>query len=214
MKYYDFALAPNPRRVNVFMREKGLAIETVQINLRSGEQFAEDFLKINPQATVPCLELDDGTVLLETMAICRYLEALHPSPCLFGTQPLDIARIEQWSRRAELAGFLPAADALRNGEARFANRAVAGRRDYPQIPALAERGKARAQAFFEELDRQLASREFVASDFFSTADITAYITVEFAARVGIKPDGSMPELTRWYQALGERPSVLALAPPP
>jgi len=214
MKYYDFGLAPNPRRVNFFINEKGLEIDTVEINLRTGDQFSEAFLKVNPQATVPCLELDDGTVLLETMAICRYLEAVHPTPCLFGSQALDIARIEQWSRRAEMEGFLPVADALRNGEPRFANRAVPGPQDYAQIPALAERGKPRCQAFFAVLDKQLAGREFVASEFFSAADINAYITVEFAARVGVKPDATMANLLRWYKAVGERPSVRALPAPP
>ena len=214
MKYYDFGLAPNPRRVNVFINEKGLTIETIEINLRAGEQFHEAFLKVNPQATVPCLALDDGSVILETMAICRYLEALHPTPCLFGSTPLDIAAIEQWSRRTEMEGFLPAADALRNGEPRFANRAVPGRRDYAQIPALAERGKARCQVFFEDLDRRLTAREFVATEFFSVADINAYITVEFAGRVGVKPDSSMANLPRWYQAVEARPSVRALAAAP
>jgi glutathione S-transferase len=198
----------------VFINEKGLKLETVEINLRTGEQFGAAFLKVNPLATVPCLELDDGNVILETMAICRYIEALHPTPNLFGAKPLDIARIEQWSRRAEMEGFLPAADALRNGEPRFANRAVPGVRDYAQIPELAERGKTRCQGFFADLDRQLAGREFVATDFFSAADINAYVTVEFAARVGVKPDSTMSNLLRWYKAVGERPSVRALPAPP
>lgn len=214
MKYYDFGLAPNPRRVNVFINEKGLKIETAEINLRNGEQFSAEFLKVNPLATVPCLQLDDGSLLSETMAICRYLEALHPMPCLFGATPLEIARIEQWSRRAEMEGFLPAADALRNGEPRFANRAVPGPQDYAQIAELAERGKARCVAFFEVLDKQLAGREFIATEAFSAADITAYITVEFAARVGVKPAATMGNLLRWYTAVGERPSVRALPAPP
>jgi glutathione S-transferase len=113
-----------------------------------------------------------------------------------------------------MEGFLPAADALRNGEARFANRAVPGVRDYAQIPELAERGKARCLAFLSDLDQQLAGREFVATDFFSAADINAYITVEFAARVGVKPDSAMQNLLRWYRAVGERPSVRALPAPP
>lgn len=214
MKYYDFGLAPNPRRVNVFINEKALKIETLEINLRAGEQFAEAFLKVNPLATVPCLELDDGSVIVETMAICRYLEALHPSPCLFGSNPRDIAAIEQWSRRAELEGFLSVADALRNGNPQFANRAVPGRRDYVQIPALAQRGKARCQSFFEDLDRRLTGREFVATASFSAADINAYITVEFAGRVGVKPTNAMADLQRWYQALAERPAVQALPAAP
>lgn len=214
MKYYDFGLAPNPRRVNVFIKEKGLTIETTDINLRAGEQFSDAFLKVNPQATVPCLQLDDGSVLLESMAICRYLEALHPTPCLFGSEPLDIAHIEQWSRRTEMEGFLAIADALRNSEPRFANRAVPGRHDYAQIPELAERGKLRCVVFFEELDKRLAGREFLATTFFSVADINAYITVEFAARVGVKPEATMGNLLRWYKAVGARPSIRALPAPP
>lgn len=214
MKYYDFGLAPNPRRVDVFINEKGLQIDTVEVNLRAGEQFSEAFLKVNPQATVPCLQLDDGSLIQETMAICRYLEALHPTPCLFGTQAKDIAAIEQWSRRAEMEGFLPAADALRNGEARFADRAVPGRRDYAQIPALAERGRARCRVFFEDLDRQLTGRACVATEFFSAADITAYITVEFARRVGVEPDSAMVNLLRWYKSVEARPSVRALPASP
>ena len=214
MKYYDFALAPNPRRVRVFMNEKGIVPETVEVNIRAGEHFAEAFLKINPQAMVPCLQLDDGTVVTETMAICRYLEAVQARPCLFGDTPLAIAQIEHWNRRAEIEGFLPAADALRNGEARFANRALPGRRDYPQLPALAERGKERARAFFDDLDRRLEGREFVATESFSAADITAYITVEFAARVGVTIAPQQRALARWYAKLGQRPSISSLPPPP
>ena len=214
MKYYDFALAPNPRRVRMFLNEKGLEVDTVEVNLRAGEQFAAAFLEINPQATVPCLVLDDGTVLHETMAICRYFEALQPSPCLFGATARDLALVEQWNRRAELEGFLPAADALRNGEARFANRAVPGRRDYVQIPALVARGKARAQGFFADLDAQLEGRDYVAIASFSAADITAYITVEFSARVSVTVDPSLRHLTRWLAATRARPSVRAMPAPP
>lgn len=214
MKYYDFALAPNPRRVNLFLNEKGLVLDTEQVNLRAGEHMGEAFRRLNPQLMVPCLVLDDGTVLQETMAICRYLEALHPTPCLFGDTPLAIGLVEQWNRRAEIEGFLPAADALRNGEPRFANRAVPGPRDYAQIAALAERGKARTLGFFEDLDRHLAGREFVAIERFSMADINAYITVEFAARVGVRPTEQMGDLKRWYAAVAARPSAQALAPSP
>lgn len=215
MKYYDFALAPNPRRVTMFMLEKGITVETVEVNIRNGEHFSPAFLALNPRATVPVLELDDGTALTETMAICRYLEAVQPMPRLFGSTPLDIALIEMWSRRAEIDGFLPAADALRNGLERFANRAVPGTRDYAQIPALAERGAARTRAFFEDLNGHLAGREFVATRYFSAADITAYITVEFAARVGVTIESlPVPQLARWFKALSERPSVKAMPPAP
>lgn len=215
MKYYDFPLAPNPRRVNLFVREKGLALETVEINLRAGEHLEAAFLAVNPGAMVPCLVLDDGTVLGETMAICRYLEALHPEPNLFGRTPREIGLVEMWSRRAELEGFLAMADALRNGEPRFANRALPGRRDHAQIPALVERGVTRARDFLDALDRALAGRDFLALERFSAADITAWVTVEFGARVGVRVDPArQPELARWYAAIGARPSVQGMVPAP
>ncbi len=214
MKYFDFALAPNPRRVDLFIFEKGLEIETVEINLRAGGQFEPGFLALNPQATVPCLQLDDGSVITETMAICRYLEAVYPRPCLFGTTPAEIAAIETWNRRSEIEGFLPAADALRNEGDRFRDRAVPGPRDYAQIPALVARGKARAQGFLEDLDRRLAGREFVAVDYFSVADINAWVTVEFMARVRVEPRPEQADLQRWYAAIAARPSVKRLPPAP
>ncbi|MEQ8661429.1 MAG: glutathione S-transferase [Gammaproteobacteria bacterium] len=214
MKYFDFAIAPNPRRVDLFIYEKGLEIETVEVNLRSGAHLEPDFLAINPQATVPCLQLDDGSVIAETMAICRYLEALHPTPCLFGATPAALAHIETWNRRAEIEGFLPAADALRNEGDRFRDRAVPGPRNYAQIPALVARGKARAQAFLEDLDRQLAGREFVAVDHFSMADINAWVTVEFMARVRVAPRPEQADRARWYQAIAARPAVARLPPAP
>jgi glutathione S-transferase len=214
VKYYDFGLAPNPRRVRLFMLEKGLHPPTVEINLRAGEQFSDAFKRVNPRLMVPCLELDDGTIIDETLAICRYLEAVQPAPCLFGATALDIARVEQWNRRAEIEGFLPAADALRNSEARFANRAVPGPRDFAQIPALVERGKMRAAAFFADLDAHMAGREFVATASFSAADITAYVTVEFAARVGVVVQPEQTALARWFAATQARPSVRALPAPP
>ncbi|MGE0485342.1 MAG: glutathione S-transferase family protein [Gammaproteobacteria bacterium] len=214
MRYYDFALAPNPRRVNVFLREKGLELDTVEINLRGGGQFEAGFLARNPQAMVPCLELDDGSVLGETMAICRYLETLHPQPNLFGNDAREVGFIEMWNRRAEIEGFLPAADALRNEGERFHDRAVAGPRDYPQIPELVARGKARATAFLADLDAHLQGREYVAVERFTMADINAWVTVEFAARVRVEPLVTQTELRRWYAALAARPAFRALPPAP
>lgn len=214
MKYYDFPLAPNPRRVNLFVLEKDLRIDTVEINLRAGAQFEPDFLGRNPQAMVPCLELDDGSMLGETMAICRYLEALHPEPNLFGLNAREIGDIEYWNRRAELEGFLPAADALRNEGERFHDRAVAGPRNYPQIPELVARGKARAADFLAILDDHLATRDYVAAGRFSMADINAWVTVEFAARVRVEPAEGHTALRRWYAALAARPAFACLPPSP
>lgn len=214
MKYYTYSFAPNPRRVDAFLAEKRLDIPTVTIDLRAGAQFAADFLAVNPRATVPCLALDDGLVIAETMAICRYLEARHPEPCLFGATPGAIADIETWNRRAEIEGFLPAADALRNEGDRFRDRAVPGPRNYAQIPALVARGRARAEAFLDDLDHHLAGRTFVAAEGFSMADINAWVTVEFMARVRVVPRPEQAALRRWYAEIAARPSIAALPPAP
>ena len=209
MKLYDFALAPNPRRVRMYLAEKGIEVPTVQINLREGEQFQDDFKNKNPQLTVPCLELDDGSVIAESIAICRYFEALHPEPALFGTTPEEQGVVEMWSRRTELEGFMGVAEALRNSSDRFNNRALTGPRNYAQIPALAERGKRRVQGFLEDLDAHLAHTEFVAGDFFSIADINAFVTVEFAAWIEERPSADMVNLQRWHQTIAARPSAAA-----
>jgi len=193
----------------MYLAEKELAIESVQINLRQGEHFATDFKRRNPALIVPALALDDGPLLTETMAICRYFEALHPAPPLFGTTPLEEGLIEMWSRRAELEGFQGVAEALRNSLERFQNRALPGPRDYAQIPALVERGRARARGFFDDLDAQLASNTYVAGSAFTVADITAFVTVEFAGWIEEKPTAAQGHLQRWHQAIAARPSAAA-----
>jgi len=209
MKLYDFALAPNPRRVRMFLAEKGITLPTVQVNLRQGEQFDETFKRDNPTMIVPALVLDDGTLLTETMAICRYFEALQPSPPLFGSTPREQALIEMWSRRAELEGFLAVAEALRNSVERFKDRALPGPQNYAQIPALVERGKARARVFLDVLDAHLARSEYMAGAAFTVADITAFVTVEFAGWVEVKPESRHAALARWHAAIAARPSAQA-----
>ncbi len=209
MKLYDFQLAPNPRRVRMYLAEKGITIDTVQVNLRAGEQFQAEFRAANPSMILPALALDDGTLITETMAICRYFEALHPTPPLFGSTPKEQAQIEMWSRRAELEGFYAVAESLRNSLERFKDRAIPGPRDYAQIPALIERGKARAVAFLEDLDAALRGRQWLATESFSVADITAFVVVEFAGWVEVKPTEAQAELRRWHQAVAARPSAQA-----
>ncbi len=126
MKLYEFTLAPNPRRVRMFLAEKGVNIPTVQVNVRERQQFTDEFAKINPFAVVPVLELDDGTCIGESVAICRYIEALYPEPPLFGTGAKDQAIVEMWNRRAELEGFMAAGEAARNALPLFTDRRVAG----------------------------------------------------------------------------------------
>ncbi len=209
MKLYDFQLAPNPRRVRVFAAEKDMEIETVQVNLREGEQFEDAFRAKNPRCLVPWLELDDGTGVGEVVAIWRYLEETQPDPTLLGRAPETAARIAMWEFIAQNEGMNPTLEILRNGSRAFEGRAVGGAEKVAQIPELAERGKARLARFYEMIDGELAGREFVAGEAYSAADITTLITVDFAARVEMSPPDSLANLKRWYGEVSSRPSAKA-----
>jgi glutathione S-transferase len=209
MKFYDCATAPSPRRVRMFIAEKGLAdeIETVEVNLRDAEQLQPAFREINPYCTVPVLELNDGTRLLSTAGCCRYLEEAFPEPPLMGRTAEEKAIVADMEWRMEIDGFMAAGEALRNYAKRLENRAMVGPDNYAQIPELAERGRQRAARFLERLDATLAERDFVAGDAISIADITAYCTVDFAkwAKVDVPDDAA--NLQRWFAAMAERPSA-------
>lgn len=209
MKFYDFAAAPSPRRVRMFIAEKGMTIPTVQVDLRAGEQLRPEFIKLNPWATVPVLELDDGTAISEASACCRYLEEIHPQPPLLGGTAKDKAVIAMWDHRCEVDGFLAVAEALRNEVKGMAGRALPGQVGYEQIPALAERGRARIKHFFEVLDARLAGSAFVAGPEFSVADITAFVAVEFAGWLKLAPAESALALRRWLDGMRQRPSARA-----
>ena len=208
MMLYDFAGAPSPRRVRMYLAEKGIDVSRVEVDLRRGGQFAPGYRAINPGCTVPVLELDDGTCIAESMAICRFFEALYPEPPLFGTDATEQGLVEMWSRRAELEGYLPAADVLRNTLRSFAGRALPGRDgDVPQIPELADRGRASFARLLERLDTRLADSEFAAGPRFTVADITAFVTVEFAARAKLGIPEAYANLARWRAAVAARPSA-------
>lgn len=209
MLMYDFTPAPSPRRVRIFLAEKGLTVPTEQVDLRSQGQFTDAFRALNPECAVPCLVLDDGTTLTESMAICRYFEALHPEPALFGRGAVEQARVEQWSRRAEFEGYLAAAECYRNRAPLFADRALPGSLRWPQIPALIERGEARVHHFFEILDRQLASNAYVAGASYSVADITALVAVDFAGWSKLTLPESLTHARRWHATVSARPSAVA-----
>ena len=210
MKLYDFELAPNPRRVRMFLAEKGVEIPTVQVNVRQGEQFSAGFLKVNPYSVVPVLELDDGTCLGESVAICRYLESLYPQPPLMGRDAKDQAIVEMWNRRAEFEGMQAAAEAVRNALPLFVDRAIPGvSGGFPQIPALVERGKKRLARFFSLCDRQLADHAFFAGPHFTIADITAFVTVEFAKRAETAIPAECGNLARWHEKIAARASARA-----
>lgn len=204
---YDCATAPSPRRARILLAEKGVPHESVQVDLRSGEQFGDAYRRINPQCTVPALRTEEGQLLTDNAAITAYIEARHPEPPLLGRTPLEKAEIASWNWRAEFEGLQAVAEALRNGSPAMANRALPGPRDYAQIPELAQRGLARVQDFFATLEERLAGRDFVAGGGFSVADITAVVVVDFARVVKVKIGEHHPNLQRWRAAMGARPSM-------
>ena len=209
MKLYDFAAAPNPRRVRIFAAEKGIALDTVQVDIRAGEQFGDAFRALNPYCTVPALLLDDGSCISESFAICRYLEALKPEPPLMGSDAKDRGLVEMWHRRVEIHGLMAIADALRNTAERFQNHAVPSAKPYAQIPALAERGMSRISDFFEMLEERLSESAFVAGEGYSVADILALVCVDFAAVVKMTPPDGLTAFKAWHEKVSSRPSASA-----
>lgn len=203
---YDCRTAPSPRRARILLAEKGVTHHTVQIDLRQAEQFGEAYRAVNPQCTVPALRTEEGPVLTDNASIAAYLEARFPQPALLGSTPLEKAEIASWHWRSEFEGLMAIAEALRNSAPAMANRALPGPVAYAQIPELAQRGLARVQQFMDTLDRRLAGREFVATERFSIADITAAVTVDFARVVRIKPGEQHADLRRWHEAMARRPA--------
>jgi glutathione S-transferase len=204
---YDFEMAPSPRRARIRLAEKGVPFTAIQVDLRQQEQLGDAFRAINPRCTVPALRLEDGSILTDNAGIAAYLEATHPEPAVMGRTALERAEVASWNARIEMEGFMAIAEALRNSAPAMKDRALTGAVNYAQIPELAQRGLARAQQFFVELDAHLAEREFIATERFSLADITAVVALDFARVVRFKPGDDHPNLMRWRKAMGERPSM-------
>jgi glutathione S-transferase len=209
VKLYDCATAPSPRRVRIFLAEKGVSLPLVQVDLRHGEQLGAAFRAINPDATVPVLELDNGTRIADIVAICRYIEEIHPEPPLMGRDAEDKAVVEAWQRWCEREGFYAAMEALRNATPGLKGRALPGPDDYEQIAALAERGRTRLARFFERLDARLRDSAFIAGAHYTIADITALVSVDFAGWAKMKPPDTLAHLQRWHAAVSARPSAKA-----
>ena len=211
MKFFDFGMAPNPRRARIFMAEKGIeGVEVIQVDLGdSRENVGEKYRAINPSCTVPALVLEDGTLIAESVAICRYFEELHPTPALMGRDAKEKAMVEMWQRQIELQGYMPAGDAFRNYNKRFAGRAIAGKDSYEQIPELVTRSRARVERFFSLLNKHLEARDFVATDVFSIADITAFVMIDFAGWSKLAIQENQTHLQRWYETVKARPSSSA-----
>ena len=202
MKIYDFALAPNPRRLRIFVAEKGLKIPTEQINILEGQNRTPEMLAKNPAGGLPVMELDDGTHLAESVAICRYLEGLHPEPNLMGKDSREQAFIEMWNRRIELNLFGPVARVFQNSNELFKGR----------VKQFPDYGAAQLETVNQQLqwlDQQIGNKPFIAGDRFTIADITAEVAIDFGAFAGIKPDPSLKNLSRWHQSVSSRPSAKA-----
>jgi glutathione S-transferase len=210
MRFFDFRLAPSPTKVRIFIAEKNLEIETVEVNLREGEHRTAEFLGKIPTATVPALELDDGTLLTESHAICRYLEVEYPEPNLMGLGAKEQALVLQWNDIATLEGYLAAQEVLRNKQPGFAGRALPGPNSYQQIAALADRGRERLEHFFDKLDRRLAESPCVALDRYTYADLVAYVYKGFAERVTHDDfTEGRANVERWAASVAARPAVQA-----
>jgi glutathione S-transferase len=203
MKLFDGGRAPNPRRVRVFLAEKGLSVPLVPVDMGAMEHRQEAVSSRNPLQRLPVLELDDGTILTESVAICRYFEELQPEPPLFGKEALGKAQVEMWQRRVELNLFNAVAATFRHLHPAMKEWEV------PQIPEWGEANKPKAVEFLRFLDGELAGREFVAGDSYSIADITGLIAIDFMkpARIQMPPD--CKHVQRWYQAVSSRPSATA-----
>ncbi|MFM0054284.1 glutathione S-transferase [Paraburkholderia phytofirmans] len=207
---YHSTASPNSRRVRIFLAEKGVTATLVAIDLGQREQHGDAYRAINPRRVVPTLVLEDGTSIGEVPAIQRYIEDVSPDTPLFGTTPKDKALITMWERRAEQEGFASVMEAIRNTAPGLKGRAIAGPHDYEQIAALAERSRQRIVNFMADLDEHLKHSAFVAGEHFSVADITALVTIDFAAKaIDLQVPADLQSLRRWYDAVSSRPSSTA-----
>ena len=210
MKLHHSASSPNSRRVRIFVAEKGLSIPLVTVDLGKGEQHSDAYRAINPRRVVPTLVLEDGTAIGEVPAICRYIEEANPTPPLLGETAKEKAEVSMWERRAELEGFAAVMEAIRNSAPGLKSRAIAGPHDYEQIPELAERSKLGVKNFFADFDDRFRETRLVAGRCFSVADITALVTVDFAAKaINFSVPDEHRSLKRWYDAISSRSSMAA-----
>jgi len=203
MRLYDGGRAPNPRRVRIFLAEKGIKVPTEQVDLGALQQRTEAYSAINPMQRVPALALDDGTVIAESIAICRYFEALQPNPALFGTGALNSALVEMWNRRAELHLLFPVAAIFQHQHP--AMKLMVD----PQVPAWGEANRPRVITFLEFLDRELKSRPYVAGADYTVADITALVAVDFMRVSRLSVPDHLGNVLRWHRDVSARPSAAA-----
>ncbi len=209
MKIYDWHIAPNPRRLHIYLAEKGIKIDLEDVG---GEDFRlkPSYIAKYPHAMVPMLEMDDGTLIGEAMAIARYFEELHPNPPMMGTDAKDKAIVEMWEKRANEEGMLAASELFRNTHVAFAERGLPGSaQPIPRIPALVDRANARLARFYKKFDEQLANNEVVAGKRYTIADATTLCAIDFAKWTNSDIPPQCQHLRRWYEAVSARPSAKA-----
>ena len=202
MIFYDGGGAPNARRVRIYLSEKGLDIPMKTIDIMKSEHKTDEYKKISPLSQVPALELDDGTFITESIAICRYFEALNPDPNLMGTDPNEIAIIEMWQRRLELLLMIPIASVFRHGHPAMAHLEN-------QVIEWSEANKPRILGFYNWLDKQLKGKDFICLNRYTLADVTALTCFEFAKWPKINIPEDCLNLKKYYQMLSDRPSAKA-----
>ncbi|MDO8875784.1 MAG: glutathione S-transferase [Pseudolabrys sp.] len=203
MKLYDTKTAPNPRRTRIFLAEKGISVPTEQVDMTAFQHRSPEYTAINPFQRMPALVLDDGTVITESMAICRYFEALQPEPALFGQGAREIGLVEMWNRRAEINFFANVAAVFRHLHPAMKDYEI------PQVPAYAEAMRPKAIWFLELIDKELGSREFIAGERYSVADITTMVAVDFMKPSRIAMPEGLTNVKRWHAAVAARPSSKA-----
>jgi glutathione S-transferase len=203
MKLYDSKMAPNPRRTRIFLAEKGISMPTEEVDIAAKQHKTPEYSAINPFQRMPALVLDDGMVITESVAICRYFEALRPEPALFGIGAKEVGLVEMWNRRAEINFFANVAAVFRHLHPAMKDLEV------PQVPAYAEASRPRVFWFLELIDKELATREFVAGDRFSIADITTYVAVDFMKPGRLVMPDHLSNVNRWHAAVAARPSARA-----
>ena len=209
MILYDYKRAPNARRVRIFLAEKKINIEIKNVDLMKQENIQDDFLKINPSGTVPFLQIKEDVGLTESIAICRYFEEKHPEPAMMGSNPLEKAQIEMWQRLVEFNGIFPAGESFRNKLEGFKDRAIAGPNKIKQIPELVVRGEILLNHFFKRMNLHLSKSNYVGSNNFSIADISAYIAIDFASWIKVIPDENHVYLNKWLEKVKLRDSINA-----
>lgn len=203
MKIIEQARAPNPRRVRIFLAEKGISVPFEPLDIMKLEHRTEAYRKLNPSERVPTLVLDDGTAISESVAICRYFEEIQPAPALFGTTPLQRAQIEMWQRRIELGLFEAVAQCFRHTHPAMASL------EGQQFTAWGEANRTRAPAQLAMIDAELGLHRFVAGDAYSIADITLLVAIDFMKPARIDRPVGLANVTRWYDEVSSRPSAKA-----